>query len=136
YELRHREHGGVVLGEERAQEAPDGGVRVRGVDVRAPDPARAALAREPEQRGRLRIVDEDEVVTRVEAGGVRPRGGEVAGLVGVGEGHGRPLPSVVYCPRYLAELRVAADVRPVRLQALVGEQRHDRTQQLRDTATV
>ena len=46
------------------------GLASRGVDVGSPDPARLPLAAELEQRGRLRIVDEDEVVVRVEAGRV------------------------------------------------------------------
>ena len=135
-ELRHREDRSVVFGQERAQEAPDDVVRVGGVDVRAPDPARASLAGEPEQRGRLRIVDEDEVVAGVEAGGVRARRREVPRLVCVAELDGRPLQAVVDRLRHLEERLVAADDAPVGLQALVVEQRHHRTQQLRHPAAV
>src|SRR6185436_19305986 len=72
YEFGHREDRRVELGQEGTQEAPDGGVRIGRVDVRSPDPACIALAGELEQRGRLWIVDENEVVRlRVEAGGVR-----------------------------------------------------------------
>ena len=135
-ELRHREDRSVVFGQERAQEAPDDVVRVGGVDVRAPNPARASLAGEPEQGGRLRIVDEDEVVAGVEAGGVRPRRREVPRLVSVAQIDGRPLQAVVDRLRHLEERLVAADDAPVGLHALVDEQRHHRTQQLRHPAAV
>jgi hypothetical protein len=104
--------------------------------VRPPDPARLALAGELEQRGWLGIVDEDEVVVGVEARGVRARRRQVPRLVGVAELDRGALQAVVDRLRHLEERLVAADDAPVRDHALIIEQRHDRPQELRDTAAV
>jgi hypothetical protein len=70
-----------VADEERAQERPHVGVRLRGVDVTAPDPAAASSSVELEESEWLWVVDDDHVVALVEAASVVGRLREVALLV-------------------------------------------------------
>jgi hypothetical protein len=52
---------GVVLLDERPQKSPDFGIRIGKIDVAAPDPVLVRLGAVADERGRLRIVNDDEV---------------------------------------------------------------------------
>jgi hypothetical protein len=61
-----RKDRGIVLLDEGAQKIPDCGVRIREVDVAAPYPA-SPVAFRPYERGRLRIMDDEQVLHKLHA---------------------------------------------------------------------
>jgi hypothetical protein len=136
YEPAQREHGRVVGGQERAHEAPHRGVRLRGVDVAPPHPARRPPAVKLRGRERLRVVDDDDVVLLFKQLGVAGRMPEIGPLVGVGQHPLRTLQRVVHRLRDREKLLVAGDELPVRYETEIAEQRDRRPQDLGHTAAV
>jgi hypothetical protein len=136
HELGHREDGRVEVGDERAQEAPGVGVGLGGVDVTAPHRARRPCAVQAQQRGRLRVVDHDEVVSVVELQRVFASAPQIRVLLGRREGLRRALQRVVQGLRRAEELGAAAQHLPVGVQAEVAQQGDRGAQQLGDAAAI
>ena len=85
HELGHREHGRVEVRQKRPQKAPGVGVGLGGVDVTAPHPAGASLAVQAQQRGRLGVVHDDEVIGVVEQRRVLARAVQVGRPLEIGQ---------------------------------------------------
>ena len=126
--------GRVVLLDQRLQAGDRGRVRLREVDVAAPDPVPALVGGPAAQPDRLRVVDDDRVPLAFEALGVQ-RVDLVEQLpLLVAERVVGSLQRVVEELGRVVELFLAEDHLPVGVEAGVPHQRHDRVEDLRDAA--
>ena len=141
HELRHRPDRRVVLLDEGPVEVPHRRVRVGEIDVAAPDPLRVgviggAAPDELAHRGRLRIVDDDEVPLAVELQRVVEDALEVDPLHrGVPLDVGA-LERVVHRLGDAEELVAAVDHLPLGFEADVAGERDVGGEQFGDTAAV
>ena len=127
-ELGQREDRGVVLVDDLTEGGPHATLRVRRVEVAAPDPA--PLAAMPDQRRGLHVVDDDQVGVEAQLLGVDPIHLDVVGQGLVGQ---HPLGAFQRRPqggRGGVERGVAARDLPARVETEVLEQRHRRAQHL------
>ncbi len=135
-ELRHREHRCVERIQIGSEELPDVWVRLRRVDVTAPDPAPTPHTAELEEGRRLRVVQEDEVVVLLEefcvVGIVLPVEGLVVGV----EAARVPLEGIVDRFGDAEELFIARDRSPVRDQAEIAQQGHHGPEKLGNAPAV
>ena len=125
---------GVVFLDHRQQPFDRRRVGRREVDVAAPDPALALGEGAAAQADRLRVVDDHRVPLAFQAVGV-----ELVDLVEqlpllVAQGLLGSLQRVVEELGRVEELLLAEDHVPVRVEPDVAHQRHDRVEDLRDTA--
>ena len=124
----------VVLLDQRQQAGDRRRVRGREVDVAAPDPVAALLQRAAAQADRLRVVDDHHVPLALQALGV-----DLVDLVEdlpllVAQRLLGPLQRVVEELGRVEELLLAEDHVPVRVEADVAHQRHQRVEDLGDAA--
>ena len=132
--LLHVEDRRVVAAEPRQQEVEHLAVRLREVDVAAPDPVRGAVGEVLDHPGRLRVVDEHVVVLVGEL--LRVQGLEAAvDLLLRRRQAGRvALERVVDRLRRGEELVRAGDDPPLGIEPRVAHQRHERVVDLRHAA--
>ena len=130
--LGHVEHRQVVGLEHRQQEVEHLRVGRGEVDVAAPDPLRPVLGRVHPEGGRLRVVDDHEVVVVREAAHVHEVVPLEHRLVGVAQRARVPLERVVHLLGDVEELVAAEHDLPVGLQAGVVHQGDEAVEDLRD----
>ena len=118
----------------RQQEVEHLRIRRREVDVAAPDPVVGVVARVLDHPGRLRVVDDHEVVLALERLGVHRVVAPEDLLLLLGQPGRVALERVVNRLRDVEELVLAVDDLPLRVEPGVAHERHERVEDLRDAA--